>query len=76
MAVVLIVDDRSEIRTLLKSVVERDGHTAFLAEDAASAREVLATGVLPDLVIADVGMPNETGVESGGWLRQQKRISG
>lgn len=72
MATVLIVDDRPEIRTLMKSVVEREGHRALVAVDAMEARGHLTAGERPDLLVVDVAMPNETGIELATKLRNTR----
>lgn len=63
---VLVVDDQSEARELLATLLEQYGARVTVAE---SAREALATieafevGRLPDLIVSDIGMPDEDGFE-------------
>lgn len=63
MAVVLIVDDRAEIRTLLRAVIEREGHQSLVAESAHEARLLLDKGPAPALLCTDVGLPGENGID-------------
>jgi CheY-like chemotaxis protein len=70
-AAILIVDDRAEIRTLLRAVVEREGYTAVLCQDAVAAREYLKGAPRPAVVFADVGLPNENGLQLAERLRAE-----
>jgi putative two-component system response regulator len=62
MARVLIVDDDAEIRELLRRQLEADGHGTVEAADAAAARARLHDDWF-ELVLCDVNMPGESGVE-------------
>ncbi|MBD1878962.1 response regulator [Coleofasciculus sp. FACHB-T130] len=57
---ILVVDDEADARELLKSILEQYGAEAIAA---ASAEEAIATiqQSKPDLLISDIGMPNEDG---------------
>ncbi|MBD1893619.1 response regulator [Coleofasciculus sp. FACHB-129] len=57
---ILVVDDEADARELLKSILEQYGAEAI---PAASAEEAIATiqQSKPDLLISDIGMPNEDG---------------
>lgn len=61
MANILVVDDELGIRDLLSEILNDEGHTVELAENAAQARSarVLAR---PDLVLLDIWMPDTDGV--------------
>jgi CheY-like chemotaxis protein len=61
MARVLIVDDDLEICEVLKAFVEHEGHEVLIAADGQQARSELQKH--PDLMLLDVDMPGETGVE-------------
>ncbi|MEK7704546.1 MAG: response regulator [Myxococcota bacterium] len=58
---VLIVDDQEDIRELLRAIVEKDGHTTLQASNAREAETQLKDSV--DLMLLDIDMPGETGVE-------------
>ena len=64
---VLICDDSSETRMLLKSVLTNDGFAVLEAENGLIAQE-LAVAHLPDLIIMDVVMPGQDGVTTIGKL--------
>jgi DNA-binding response OmpR family regulator len=59
---ILIVDDEKEIRLLLQEFLEKHGYTVLAAEDGQQALQ-LAGEHLPDLVITDLLLPKEHGIE-------------
>ena len=61
MAQILVVDDETGIRELLSEILEDEGHTIYLAENAASARKVRSER-RPDLVLLDIWMPDTDGI--------------
>ena len=61
MATILVVDDELGIRDLLSEILNDEGHTVELAENAAQARSV-RTQLRPDLVLLDIWMPDTDGV--------------
>ena len=61
MANILVVDDELGIRDLLSEILNDEGHTVELAENAAQARTARQNG-RPDLVLLDIWMPDTDGV--------------
>jgi DNA-binding NtrC family response regulator len=61
MATILVVDDELGIRDLLSEILNDEGHTVELAENASQARAVRAM-LRPDLVLLDIWMPDMDGV--------------
>ena len=61
MANILVVDDEIGIRELLSEILADEGHSIFLAENAAQAREARRSNP-PDLVLLDIWMPDTDGV--------------
>lgn len=61
MATILIVDDEVGIRELLSEILEDEGHTVRVAENAAVAREQ-RNRERPDLVLLDIWMPDIDGI--------------
>ena len=61
MAQILVVDDETGIRELLSEILDDEGHTVYLAENAASARRVRSER-RPDLVLLDIWMPDTDGI--------------
>lgn len=61
MAQILVVDDEMGIRELLSEILADEGHSVWLAENAAVARKVRAER-RPDLVLLDIWMPDTDGI--------------
>ena len=61
MANILVVDDELGIRDLLSEILNDEGHTVELAENAAQARAA-RLAAQPDLVLLDIWMPDTDGV--------------
>jgi DNA-binding response OmpR family regulator len=61
MAVVVVMDDDSAIAKMVGTIVESEGHEVLLASSVAVAWELLARK--PELMVLDVDMPNETGID-------------
>ncbi|PKM96989.1 MAG: hypothetical protein CVU79_10660 [Elusimicrobia bacterium HGW-Elusimicrobia-3] len=60
---ILIVDDSADIRSLIRAILESNGHTVVgEAEDGVKALEAF-TKLRPDLVLLDIIMPGKSGVE-------------
>ena len=59
---ILIVDDEEEIRLLLKEFLEGKDFEVLVAEDGQKALE-LAEKHIPDLVITDLLLPKEHGID-------------
>ena len=62
MTKILIVDDEESIRLLLEQILEKKGYACVLAADAAEARDCLKEHDC-DLVLCDMNMPGESGLE-------------
>lgn len=71
MANILVVDDELGIRDLLSEILNDEGHTVELADNAASARAA-RQNTQPDLVLLDIWMPDTDGVT----LLKEWRASG
>lgn len=71
MAKILIIDDSSLSRRLMRGILEEESHTVIEAEEGFTALE-LFTLEKPDLVMLDLTMPGINGFEV---LRQLKKIN-
>jgi two-component system, OmpR family, phosphate regulon response regulator OmpR len=69
----LVVDDDSRIRTLLSRYLGEHGFRVTSAADAADARRRLG-GLAFDLLIVDVMMPGESGMELTRSLRETMNV--
>src|ERR1700754_5015623 len=58
---ILVVDDESEIRGLLKEILADEGYEVDVAADASEARAI-RTQHDPDLVLLDIWMPDTDGI--------------
>jgi len=66
----LVVDDDTRIRNLLTQYLSTNGYRVTVAGNAEEARRKL-TGLDFDLLIVDVMMPGESGIQLTSALRQQ-----
>ena len=71
---ILIVDDDNRIRNLLQTYLIGHQYVVSIAKDTKQARELLATFNI-DLIILDILMPNETGIEFAQILRQTSNVA-
>lgn len=69
---VLVVDDDLESRELLREVLEANGYVVEAVEGCAAARRVVSKDGGFRIVIADLRMPEESGLELLKSLRKQK----
>lgn len=68
-ALILVVDDDARLRDLLSRYLQENGFRVSTAESAADARDRLRV-FQPDLIVMDVMMPGETGLELTEMLRR------
>ena len=68
MAKILAVDDMRSMRELVKSVLEKRGHEVIIQDDGKTALEYAQSNRV-DLVITDINMPNMSGLDLIGQLR-------
>ena len=70
---VLLIDDEIRLLKTLTNYLESKGILVFAAESPQIAFNILDT-VIPDILIVDVIMPNETGYEFISKLKMSKRL--
>jgi two-component system, OmpR family, response regulator len=58
---VVVVDDHSEIRDLVRQYLEQQGYRISVAEDGAELRRILDRNAV-DLIVLDIMMPGEDGI--------------
>jgi CheY-like chemotaxis protein len=68
MATVLVADDDSDTRLLVRTVLEHAGHSVVEAENGSAALSV-AERKRPDLILLDLSMPLMSGAEFMRALR-------
>jgi CheY-like chemotaxis protein len=74
MALIVLMEDDAGTRTLIASVLKKDGHEVLQAEDGASGL-LLVEDRHPDLVISDVQMPQLNGFQMLAALRQNAAVA-
>jgi CheY-like chemotaxis protein len=72
--IILVIEDYSDSRTLLSSLLRGKGYKVVEARDG---REGLlqASRTTPDLILLDLAMPEMDGVEATRRLRQRNTLS-
>jgi two-component system, OmpR family, phosphate regulon response regulator OmpR len=69
-AEILVVDDDARLRALLQRFLTEQGHRVAVAADAAEARAAIDAMAF-DLLVLDVMMPGETGLQLAEHLRRE-----
>jgi two-component system phosphate regulon response regulator OmpR len=70
---ILVIDDDKRLRVLIARYLAEQGYRATTAVDAADARAKLA-GITFDLLVVDIMMPGETGLELTRSLRENSLV--
>jgi len=70
---ILVVDDDREIRDLLARFLEKQGMRVSAARDAREARRLWPLGRY-HIVVLDLMMPGESGLDFARWLRSQANV--
>lgn len=68
---ILIIDDEEGYRSLLEKSIYTEGMEAIVAANGIHARNVLKSNSGVDLIVCDINMPKESGIEFLSWLRKQ-----
>ncbi len=72
MTKVLVVDDSHVLRRLVEIALEPLGLDVSTASCAADAKDAIESEV-PDVVLLDVGLPDEDGIAVLKWVRRNPR---
>ena len=67
---ILIVDDEEYIRSVLRAYLEEQGFVIFEARELAAARQHIAGGLNPDLIVCDVMLEDGNGIHFVEELRR------
>ena len=70
---ILVIDDDERLRDLLRRFLEESGFRVTDAGNASEARQILS-GIMFDLLIIDIMMPGETGLEFLQDLRKKDNV--
>jgi two-component system alkaline phosphatase synthesis response regulator PhoP len=72
---ILVVDDEADIQELLKYNLTKEGYEVKTAPDGIKGLEI-AKEFLPDLILLDIMMPKQDGVETCRQIRETPELSG
>jgi two-component system phosphate regulon response regulator OmpR len=70
---ILVIDDDERLRVLLRRFLEESGFRVTDAGNASDARRILE-GVAFDLLVVDIMMPGETGLEFLAGIRKENTV--
>lgn len=70
---ILVVDDDADLVELLQYNLEKEGYTVRTAMDGMRALEIAKT-FQPELVLLDIMMPQQDGIETGRQMRQMTEL--
>lgn len=70
---ILVVDDDDRIRNLLGKFLADSGFFISTSKDASNARDKIKQFIY-DLIVVDVMMPGETGIEFTKYVRQNSKV--
>lgn len=71
---ILVVDDESDILELLKYNLEKEGYDVKVAGDGIKGVEI-AKSFTPDLILLDIMMPKQDGIETCRQLREISELA-
>ncbi len=71
---ILVVDDEKDILELLKYNLEKEGYQIRTAKNGTIAVEI-ANDFVPDIILLDIMMPGQDGVETCRLLRQNSKLA-
>lgn len=71
---ILVVDDEADILELLKYNLSKEGYDVKTASDGIKGVEIAKTFV-PDLILLDIMMPKQDGVETCRQIREQPEMA-
>lgn len=69
---VIVVEDEENIADFMSAVLEAHGYAVRIAQNAATARLMIGS-YMPDIVILDLGLPDEDGINIIKSVRETSR---
>jgi PAS domain S-box-containing protein len=70
---VLVLDDEADARDVVQRLLEDAGAQVRTVGTAADALGILADGFVPDIILSDIGMPDQDGYD---FMRQVRGLAG
>ncbi len=71
MATILLVDDEASVREMVSEVIRQSGHRVITADSVAKAKAIFTSQAI-DLVVTDLVMPEQSGIDLILEFRQIK----
>jgi two-component system nitrogen regulation response regulator NtrX len=71
MATILVIDDEPGIRSTVRDILEDEGHSVIVAEDAVVGLEELAAH-RPDLAVLDIWLPRMGGLDALAEMKKRR----
>jgi two-component system, NtrC family, nitrogen regulation response regulator NtrX len=71
MATILVIDDEPGIRTTVRDILEDEGHTVVVAEDAVVGLEAM-DAQRPDLAVLDIWLPRMGGLDALAEMKRRR----
>ncbi len=68
---VLVLDDEADARDVVQRLLEDAGARARIASSASEAMQLLEQGFVPDIILSDIGMPDQDGYD---FMQQVRRM--
>jgi two-component system CheB/CheR fusion protein len=72
---IVVVEDQSDTREMLRILLEGQGHTVEEAGDGSAGIQVIAREK-PDVALVDLGLPTLSGFEVARQIRQRQELAG
>lgn len=70
MSLVLIIDDDAQFRTMVRRLLEAEGHSVIEAENGNEGIEKFRSQS-PDMIVTDMIMPERSGIETIMQIREE-----
>jgi PAS domain S-box-containing protein len=70
--VVMVVDDEADARDLVQRLLEDAGARVSACETAQAALQTIEAGLVPDVIVSDVAMPDQDGYDFMKRVRQMQ----
>jgi signal transduction histidine kinase/CHASE3 domain sensor protein/ActR/RegA family two-component response regulator len=70
---VLVLDDEPDARDVVQRLLEDAGARTQIASSAGEALQLLEQGFVPDIIVSDIGMPDQDGYD---FMQQVRCMSG
>jgi PAS domain S-box-containing protein len=70
---VLVLDDEADAREIVQRLLEDSGATVVTTGTAEDALSQLSQGLVPDVIVSDIGMPDQDGYE---FMQRVRRLGG